>query len=197
MTFANLCSATQLTTVLSGAAADDAMATLAATALGEHCGESLMTRSVSLSDSAVSDPTTGEPLTGGGEILLLLGGPNSHRVGRYVEEAGVAPFYFEIAEGQYRYVSRTTSEVVAGTSVLDDTHDLLLIELMRSERGSLVVYGYGGRGAGTSATGWFFANVMFPALGDYDQAWYVYEWSDLGNVGPDASDTFALRAQGI
>jgi hypothetical protein len=142
--------------------------------------------------------TTGQPVSSGGELLLVAGGSYYQNLEGYVEES-ISPLYVTVDEGKQQFVSRSDGQVVArDTNTTDsDSHDFFAVQFMRDPvSGSLVLNLQGFWLSGTEAAAFFIVNGMLPALSEFDQAWYVYEWADANDDKlPDLSE-IQRRASG-
>lgn len=133
--------------------------------------------------------TTGRPVSGGGELLLVAGGFYYQNLEGYVEQQGISPLYVKVEDGKQQFMRRSDDSVVArDTNVTDtDPHDFFAVQFMRDPAsGSLVLNFQGFWLNGTEAGAFFIMNGVLADLPAFDQAWYVYEWTDAnGDQQPD------------
>lgn len=136
--------------------------------------------------------TTGRPVSDGGELLIVAGGFFYQNLEGYVEEQGISPLYVKVEDGKQQFMRRGDDEVVArDTNTTDiDSHDFFALQFMRDPAsGSLVLNFQGFWLSGSQAAAFFMLNGVLPNLASFDQAWYVYEWTDAdGDREPDLDE---------
>jgi hypothetical protein len=128
--------------------------------------------------------TTGRPVSSGGELLLVAGGSFYQNLEGYVEQS-ISPLYVKVQDGKQQLFSRedATTPVVSDTNEDDiESHDFFALQFMRdAASGSLVLNLQGFWLSGTEAAAFFVINGVLPDLAQFDQAWYVYEWTDAND----------------
>jgi hypothetical protein len=208
----NICNAKKATFLLDGLPADNAASNVLRAAIAAHCVPVPTLTSVDQTMSVAINTATGQPLAGGGELLVAAGGDTWQRLVKYLETSRTSPVYNEFDGLTTLYFKRRGGAPDGGDAVLravsvptvTATHDFFLVYVVKdpiSGTFSLVVYGVDT--GGTSAGAFYFANVMLPNIVGADvtsvtQAWYLYEWTAAdGGTGPSMSDTFTLIDSGI
>jgi hypothetical protein len=207
----NVCNTKRGTLLLDGTDDDDASQVLR-TAIQTHCVPVPVLTTVGQGLSTAINPTTGQPLVGGGELLVAAGGDSWQLLVRWLETSGTSHVY-NTTDGTTRLEwKRRGGSGDGGDTVLklvdltmvNASHDFFLLEVVKdpiSGTFSLVVYGVDS--AGTRAGAFYFANVMLPSIvGDaatpFTNAWYIYEWTGAdGGTTPSMSDTFTEIASGM
>jgi Stigma-specific protein, Stig1 len=208
----NLCDAKKATFLLNGLAEDDTSSGILRSAIASLCVPVPALTSVDQTMSVAINTTTGQPLAGGGELLVAAGGDSTQRLVRWLETSGTSTVYNETdgstildfkrrggaADGGDTLIHRVTlATVTAG-------HDFFLAEVVKdpiSGTFSLVVYGIDY--PGTRAGAFYFANAILPNIVGADvttftQAWYIYEWTSVNtDAGPSMADTFTQLAAGL
>jgi hypothetical protein len=144
--------------------------------------------------------TTGRPVSGGGELLVVAGGPFFQNLEAYVEQE-ISPLYLvvDMAADVQQFKSRANDSVVASRTISGDnvSHDFFAIQFMRDpQSGSLVLNAQGFWLSGTTAASYFMLNGILPNIASYDEAWYVYEWTDANGDMAPSLDEIVLRASG-
>jgi hypothetical protein len=140
--------------------------------------------------------TTGHPVSGGGTLLVVAGGPFFQNLEGYFEQSSSPLYYMEVGDTEQtkiqQFVSRASGQAVVSRSKSADnlSHDFFIIQFMRDAgSGSLVLNEQGFWQSGTTAAAFYFANVIAPAFSSYDKAWYAYEWTDAdGDMAPDVNE---------
>jgi hypothetical protein len=138
--------------------------------------------------------TTGRPVSGGGELLVVAGGPFFQNLEAYVESKGISPLYLfsDMGADLQQFKSRADDSVVASRTISGDneSHDFFAIQFMSDpQSGSLVLNAQGFWLSGTNAASFYMLNGILPDIASYDQAWYVYEWTDgNGDKLPDLNE---------
>jgi len=165
-----------------------------AAALNTDCNPSpTVTEELQNSQDALNI-TTGHPVSGGGTLLVVAGGPFFQNLEGYFEQSS-SPLYYAEPVGDtdtQQFVSRATGEAVVSRSKSEGylSHDFFIIQFMRDAgSGSLVLNAQGFWESGTIAAAFYFTNVIAPAFSSYDKAWYAYEWTDAdGDLAPDLNE---------
>jgi hypothetical protein len=207
----NLCDAKKATFLLDGLADDNAASNVVRAAIAANCVPVPVLTSVDQTMSVAINPTTGQPLAGGGELLVAAGGDSWQRHVKYLETSRTSPVYNEFDGVTTLYFKRRGGAPDGGDAVLrvvplpvSATHDFFVVYVAKdftSGTFSLVIYGVDF--AGTRAGAFYFANVMLPSIVAADvttftEAWYLYEWTMAdGGAGPSLADTFTQIAAGM
>ena len=209
----NVCNTKRATFLRDGATEDDAASQVVQNALAMYCVPAPTMTQVGQSLSTAVNPVTGQPLVGGGELLVAAGGDSLQHLVRYLETSGTSTA-FNLSDGTtyLDWMKRGAAADGGDTRLLrvdiltlSPTHDYFLVEVVKdpiSGTFSFVVYGV--ESPGTKAGAFYFANVMLPSIvGDaatpYTDAWYIVDWTaspDAGTV-PSTSDTFTIIASGM
>jgi len=163
--------------------------------LASLCVPSVVTVSaVPQLDSGVLDAVTGQPLLFG-PMLCVGGGSFFQRSIAWLESVNLAPVTDTSTSTQYRLSLRDGGVVAMGAiSSLGPTHDLFVVQLVRTPTGAIVLNTGGFYGEGTTAGAWYFRNVLLPMRASLTSGWYVIEWTDMNANGPDMMDTFVQLA---
>ncbi len=208
----NVCNTKGATFLLDGAADDDAASAVLRTAIQTHCVPAPVLTNVGQGLSTAINTTTGQPLVGGGELLVAAGGDSLQRLVRYLETSGTSTVYNTTDDvTRLDWMRRggqpdggDTRLVLVDLTMVTPSHDFFLVEVVKdpiSGTFSLVVYGV--QSPGTRAGAFYFANVMLPSIvGDaatpFTNAWYIYEWTGAdGGTMPSVGDTFTEVASGM
>ena len=169
-------------------------------ALGDLCDPTPIVEEKEQDSGEALNFTSGRPVSGGGELLLVAGGPFYQNLEGYVEEQGVSPLYVRNEGNDQEFRRRDTDAVVVSRTVDTDnlSHDFFIIQFMREpQSGSLVLNAQGFWLSGTTAASYMMLNGILPNLASYDQAWYAYEWTDgNGDMNPQL-DEIVLRDSGL
>lgn len=142
--------------------------------------------------------TTGRPVSGGGELLLVAGGSFFQNLQGYVEQQGISPLYVTVENGRQQFMRRSDDSLVVRDETDDiESHDFFAVQFMRdAASGSLVLNFQGFWLSGTVAARLFIIDGMLPSLSTFDEAFYVYEWTDANaDKLPDLGE-IELRASG-
>ena len=143
---------------------------------------------------------TGRPVSASNELLVVAGGPFFQNLEAYVEEQHIAPIYWKVTQTATEYRMSANDALVASLPLAGDhdSHDFFLIQFMRDPAsGSLVLNAQGFWLSGTVAATYQMTNAVLPDIASFDQAWYVYEWTDGdGDKAPDA-DEISLVDSGL
>ncbi|HMJ53652.1 MAG TPA: hypothetical protein VK540_16305 [Polyangiaceae bacterium] len=209
----NVCNVKKATFLLDGLPEDDAASGVLRNAIAALCVPLPMLTSVNQTMSAAINGTTGQPLAGGGELLVAAGGDSTQLLPKYLETSRTSSVYNEsdgvtwldwklrggAADGGDSVIRRVD------LSTITPTHDFFLAEVVKDPitgTFSLIIYGIDSQG--TQAGALYFANIMLPNMVGADvttftQAWYVYEWTSVNppDAGPSLGDTFAQVAAGL
>ncbi|MDB4995397.1 MAG: Stigma-specific protein Stig1 [Myxococcaceae bacterium] len=198
----NVCQTANATVIQDGIAEDDSAGTSIATALG-GCTPAVTVRTVlqatvegNTALAILSD--AGAPLSGPGDMLVTAGGEFGQHMVKYMETKSSAPVVSNQTGTTITFSRRSTGAILhtLQDSDLTASHDYALIALaVDAPSGTLTVMAQGLFGPGTRAAS-FQLGQMIAAPATYDQAFYLYEWTD-GNANqmPDVGE-FVLRASG-
>jgi hypothetical protein len=200
---ANICDTPIATVLLDGLSTDDAASAAIQTGLVASCAPPPTATAVAQASSGVIHPTTGRPVVGGGNMLVVAGGPYGQLLIRYLETAGVTPIYgyYDSTVNQLR--GRASGEGGADPLIVDalqttitDSHSFFLVEtVVDPASGTLALIVYGISASGTQAGTWYFVQKMLPMRASLVKSWYVYEWTDQdANQQPGDADLFTIVA---
>jgi hypothetical protein len=209
----NLCNTKNATFLLDGLSDDDASSDVMKNAISSLCMPVPTLVSVSQSTSTAINNTTGQPLVGGGDLLVAAGGDSTQLLVAYLEQSRTSPVY-NVSDGvsQLQWMRRGGAAdggdaviVTVDITTVTPTNDYFLAEVVKdpiSGTFSLVVYGI--ESAGTRAGAFYFANVILPNIVGADvttitQAWYIYQWTSANpaDAGPSIGDTYVLVDSGL
>ncbi|RYZ10334.1 MAG: hypothetical protein EOO73_01815 [Myxococcales bacterium] len=136
--------------------------------------------------------TTGQPVSDGGELLVVAGGPYYQAVEGYLETQKIAPLYWKVLPDATEYRKTSNDETVLSLPIEGDhdSRDLFIIQFMRDPNsGSLILNAQGLWLSGTKAAAFQVENAILPNLAAADKAWYAYEWQDAdGDQAPDLGE---------
>jgi hypothetical protein len=208
----HVCNTKKATFLLDGQVEDDAAANVIRTAVAAHCVPVPVLTSVDQMMSVAINTTTGQPLAGGGELLVAAGGDSTQRLVAYLEDSRTSAIYNEsdgIAELHFRRRGGAADggDAIIRTvtlSTLNATHDFFVVYVVKDPvSGTFSLVEYGVNSPGTRAGAFYLANVILPDIVGADvpaftQAWYLYEWTMAdGGAGPTLADTFTQIAAGL
>jgi hypothetical protein len=208
----NICNIKKATFLLNGLSADDTSSNILKSAIATLCVPLPALTSVDQTMSTAINPTTGQPLAGGGELLVAAGGDSTQRLVRYLETSRTSSVYNEsdgttVLEFKRRGGAPDGGDAVLQTvtlSTISASHDFFLVYVVKEPiSGTLSLVVYGIDSPGTRAGAFYFANVILPSVVDADvatftQAWYLYEWTSAdAGAGPSMADTFREVAAGL
>lgn len=142
---------------------------------------------------------TGRPVSGGGELLVVAGGPFYQVLEGYLEDERISPLYWHVEGEQTEFRRSADDEVVVALPIAGDhdASDYFIIQFMRdAASGSLVLNAQGMWLSGTIAAAYQLTHGLLPDLSTVNQAWYAYEWVDAnGDLAPSL-DEIQLQASG-
>lgn len=195
----NVCDIAVATALLDGQVSDDMVAGQILEALVAHCTPEPVTRVVAQTEAEQINQSTGQVVASAGELLVFAGGPYWHQAMQYLENTRATPVYSAATLPQIG-LYRSADDMPIVTSTLGEStesHDIIVIQIGRDRvtgTPALILYGF--HEAGTRAAAWQFINVILPDLTSFDDAYYVYEWTDGdADQEPDA-DEFVLHGSG-
>jgi hypothetical protein len=204
--FANVCENTSGTVFTDTFSVDTDAGGIVGAALGSACQLPIATPA----GGGPTNPDSGQPLTGIGNLCIIGGGGSGQPAVVYLDknsltdvvlrgvydDAGVFDLRFTqvVGPGSPQDLAST---VFTGQPV---TTDYFLVELaVDPASGSLCFAVIGMNGEGTAAGGFWVAS-QFLANGAFrtsTKSWYVYHWASSTDGGPPSSaDTFTLVASG-
>jgi hypothetical protein len=200
--FTNLCQTPKATVIQDGITEDDTAGTAIGTAIGS-CTPTVTVRTVLQSvvegTSANIIADGGRPLLGPGDMLVAAGGSFGQHAVDWLETKSSTPIVSSQNGTTITFTKRSNGAAVKTLqeSELTASHDYALIELtVEPSNGTLTVMAQGLLGPGTRAAGFYLSQVMAPAPATYDQAYYLYEWTDAdADFMPDANE-FVLVTSG-
>jgi hypothetical protein len=136
--------------------------------------------------------TTGQPVSDGGELLVVAGGPFFQVVQGYLESEKIAPLYWKVLSDSTEYRKTSNDETVVSQPIAGDhdSRDQFIIQFMRDPKsGSLILNAQGFWLSGTIAAAYHLEHAILPNLAAATQAWYAYEWQDQdGDLTPDPGE---------
>jgi hypothetical protein len=198
-TIANLCDSAHATFLKDGLSIDDAQDDILSAALVAGCATKPTVTSVALANAVTINPKTGQPVVGGNDMQVVVGGPFGQTLIKYLDNAGVTAIYSNYDNGreQFRLRSGGTPPVDVAQSSSTDSHDFVLIEAVTDPKSGTLMFAIDGfQQEGTIAGVWYFVNQMLPSLSSKTASYYVYEWTDDGDKQPGIGDTFNLVTSG-
>jgi hypothetical protein len=200
--FSNICANARGTVVLDQYDPDNDAGSMMGAALAANCNPAVVVGVAQQDAGIVNDPITGRPTAGPGDTLLMGGGSYGQLTMGYLDNAGLTKLLLAVdGPNNLAFFDRATNVAVVSApfSTLTSSHDFFALELtVEPISGTLSYTGFGMYAAGTAAAGYYFAQVVMPNIATYTDAWYVYEWTDSGEVDggaaqlPDSTDTFTL-----
>jgi len=200
---ANVCNSKKATFLLDGLQTDQEATAMLQAAIAARCTPAPMAMAVSQSVSTAINTTTGQPVAGGGELLVAAGGDSAQRLVNYLEDSGTSRVYNEYDGLNTLWIKRRdASNTIVATvtrTTLTPTHDFFLVEVVVDPiSGTLSFVLYGLDSPGTKAGAYYFTNTMLPSITTYTNSWYLYEWMGLNADGtPGPGDTFTQLASGM
>jgi Stigma-specific protein, Stig1 len=200
---AHVCGPKNATFLLDGLQADQDATVVLRQAIAARCTPPPMAMSVSQSVSTAINTSTGQPVAGGGELLVAVGGDSTQRLVNYLEDSGTSAVYNQYdGLNTLWFKRRDANNTILATvtmSTLSSTHDYILVQVVFDPiSGTLSLVLYGLDSPGTQAGAYYFANTILPSIATYTQAWYLYEWMGVSaDGGPGPGDTFTLLASGM
>jgi hypothetical protein len=187
-----VCSVARITVVLDGQDGNQTPARAMAAGLATTCAPAPTVREVSQDVADAVNSSNGRPVAGGGELLIAAGGTFFAHLTAYVSSEPISPIYSEFANDTLYYRKRAdaSSVVSAPYSADHDSHDFFVIQFIREpSSGSLILNAQGFWQTGTTAAAFYFKQAMLPALSTFNNAWYVYEWTDAdADQAPDLNE---------
>ena len=156
------------------------------TALGVLYGMTVNVQSECLdtSPACVEQPIGRPSMTG--KAVVLVGGQGVHASVRYYDNQRIAPVYPTVEGTMYYWYTRAGVKLTS--TAFDSTlfgngisyhQDMFVVEYFMDGNGNAVfiIYGYGWKGS--FAGGRYFKSTIYPNIGTYAHAYYIYQWNDL------------------
>src|SRR6185369_4266824 len=193
------CQLGKLAVVLDGQVGDDPTGRALSQALVTHCPSSQTSREVSQTVADVLNPSTGQPVSGGDELLLIAGGNYFQKGMAYLVANKLAPVVNARTPDNYELREAASNTLLASEPVgeASDSHDIFAVQLMREPiSDSVILNAYGFSSEGTAAATYYFTDVLAPNLATIDKAWFVGEWTDRNADKLPASDELTILASG-
>jgi hypothetical protein len=198
-TLANICAIAKIIVILDSAEGNRATGRAIGAALAAQCMPTPELTEAEQDSVEALNLTTGRPVSGGGELLVVAGGPFYQNLEGYLEEQRIAPLYWFVGDGFSEFRRSSDDEPIATLPIAGDhdSHDYFIIQFMRDpESGSLALNAQGLWLSGTVAAAHQITSGFLPNLGVLDKGWYAYEWTDGdGDLGPDDAE-ISLVASG-
>ncbi len=195
--FSNICELPRVTVVHDSDPVDDSAGSLMGLAVAVAC-PGLTRRTLNWRDGGVIDDQ-GAPLLPANDALVCGGGSFAQRHVGWLENAGGSAVSDSSTATQVSLSLRDGRVVASDTAAnITPSHDYFVIQLVHPNGGLPVsVIGYGFLGGGTTASAWYFGNVLMPARASLDAGWYVGEWRDGDSSGsPNNANEFTLLGSG-
>lgn len=196
VTLSNVCAVSKVIVILDSSNNEADGNRVTGRAIGEALGNGCTTRpeiTEAEQDSVEAlNFTTGQPVSNGGELLVVAGGPFYQVVEGYLEKQKLSPLYWKVLEGSTEFRKTSNDEPVVALPIAGDhdSHDFFIVQFMRDAKsGSLVLNAQGMWLSGTVAAAYQLQNGILPDLASADRAWYAYEWTDAdGDKAPDLNE---------
>jgi hypothetical protein len=201
---AQVCDSATATFLLDGLEVDDELAPVVSAGLVAGCPTAITARTLPQTTAGTINGITGQPVVGGGDMQVVLGGPYGQSLIRYLDAQGVTAVFNSSNSQRARFQLRDGNGgpgpfvVDEPQSAITPAHDYFLIEtVVDPVSGTLMFAIHGFLAQGTLAGTWHFLNIMLPARGTFAKSYYVYEWTNAdGDPSASAGDTYALAASG-
>jgi hypothetical protein len=204
--FANVCDNTSGTVFTDSFAVDNDAGGVVGAALGSACHIPISTPS----GGGPTNPDSGQPLTGIGNLCIIGGGGSGQPAIVYLDKNSLTDVILRGVYDDGGVFDLRFTQVVGPGSPLDlasivftglpVTTDYFLVELaVDPASGSLCFAVIGMNGEGTTAGSFYVANQFLGngAFKTSTKSWYVYYWASSTDGGPPSSaDTFTLIASG-
>jgi len=194
------CQIGKLVVVLDGQEGDDPTGRALSQALVTHCAVSQTSREVPQTVADVLNPTSGQPVSGSDELLLIAGGNYFQKGMGYLVTNKLAPLTNVGSFDKYEIRDTQTNALLASELIADvsDSHDLFAVQFIRDPNtDSLILNTYGFTVGGTAAATHYFTNVLALDLANVDKAWFVGEWTDKNaDKLPNADELTVITSGG-
>jgi hypothetical protein len=196
VTLSNVCAVSKVVVILdttkNPAEGNRATGRAIGSALEELCPTAPKREEAEQEDVEALNFTTGQPVSNGGELLVVAGGPFFQAVEGYLETERIAPLYWKVLPKATEYRKTSDDKTVISLDIEGDheSQDMFIIQFMRDPKsGSLILNAQGFWLSGTVAAAYHVENTILPTLTAADQAWYAYSWVDKdGDLAPDADE---------
>ncbi len=148
-------------------------------------------------NSTCVNQTTGEPLFSGN--MVTFGGRIANKVTRHYEDNNLAKIGY--AENATHFMFRRTGTgstvyAVAKSTYNPNAKDYLAVEAFKDgDRAVLILTGISSA-VGTYASGICFADLVWPHIANFGEAYYIYCWEDLNGDGVQTSNEISLITSG-
>lgn len=196
----SVCQIGKLAVVLDGQDGDDPTGRALSQALVAHCPSPQTSREVPQTVADVLNPSTGQPVSGSDELLLIAGGNYFQKGMGYLVANKLAPLTNLGTFETYEIHDASSNALIASEQIADvsDSHDLFAVQFMREpSSGSLILNAYGFTVGGTAAATFYFTDVIAPNVASVDKAWFVGEWTDKdADKLPDADELTIIASGG-
>ena len=193
---ASVCDVPKVVVVLDGQTGDDPVGRSVGHLLVAHCPTPPSVREISQTVADALNPSTGQPVTGGDELIVLAGGDAVQSVAHYLTSGQVAPLLNGFNNGNYQIIDRRTNAVIASEASADAnaSHDIFAVQFVHDATSdSIVLNTYGFSPEGTAAAAVYLEQVLLPNLASSKASFYVGEWHDLnGDTLADSSELVLL-----
>jgi hypothetical protein len=198
--FSSLCQVAKAAVVLDGQVGDDPTGRALGQALVDHCPTSPAVREVSQTVADVLNPSTGQPVSGSDELLVVAGGTFYQKGVDYMVLNRFAPLINSGTQDTFEIRDSSSNALIASELIADvsNSHDLFALQFMREpSSGSLLLNAYGFSIGGTAAATLYFQQILAPNLASATKGWYVGEWTDKNaDQKPDVDELTNLASGG-
>jgi hypothetical protein len=136
----------------------------------------------------VAKISSGNPFNYGKVLLssksiVVMGGPVPNWVVDYYERTGQSPLKFNHDSVNPGFVTQAEFTMASLPATTDFKHnDVFVVEVFQDTNGNFVLIIYGLGWKGTFAGGLYFKEHIKPILGTYNNGFYVFTWTDAGNM---------------
>jgi len=198
--FSSLCQIGKIVVILDGQDGDDPTGRAIGQSLVDRCASSQALREVSQTVADALNPTSGRPVSGSDELMVIAGGNFYQHAANYLVANTIAPVSNVATQDSFEIHNSSTGALIASEPVssVSDAHDLFAVQFMReASSGSLILNAYGFTIGGTAAAAFYFQQSIAPNLATATKAWYVGEWTDKdADLEPDADELTIIASGG-
>jgi hypothetical protein len=198
--FSSACQVGKLAVVLDGQEGDDPTGRALSQALVTHCTSPQASREVSQTVADVLNPSSGQPVSGSDELLLIAGGNYFQKGMGYLVANKLSPLTNLGTFDTYEIHDSASNALIASEQIADvsDSHDLFAVQFIREPNSnSLILNAYGFTIGGTAAATYYFTEVIAPNLATTDKAWFVGDWTDKdADQQPDLDELTIISSGG-
>jgi len=133
--FSSACQVGKLVVVLDGQEGDDPTGRALSQALVTHCTLSQTSREVSQTVADVLNPSTGQPVSGSGQLLLIAGGNYFQKGMGYLVSKKLSPLTNLGTFDTYEIHDTVSNALIASERIAEvsDSHDLFALKFMREQ----------------------------------------------------------------